>query len=667
MSWGKNMKPRFSINQLLKGLVVAGVSVVGLLVFISITANNKIIASQRNLAEIILPLEQAAKVTETTVWHYIASRNRLQSATSLEELEAIKSRNDSDANYEDHEETLKDLASKAPEISAHISELHDSFMTFQGTYNAVSDAVSTGINLNQAIDVKIGELDALNSKFQKNTEAIAGKVNFASMRKKFAIKKLLKQKGNTVELNTAITDYLQGDLDTAQKACTALIRAASSLAADGRNLILVKNKDSLNSVKANQINQTLQVIGRSLKTLTSSPVLSVDQKKMVTALATLFSDLQQVLIGDEGSIYVLRGKWFIEQEKIEEILLTSKESTVQILTSLTNLSETGEVIYADVEDEITRVNKLAFRLIIGAGVLAAIAMVLAGMYIISKIVEPLARAVDITDHLAHGDLTVKVDADSKDELLISMGVMVNNIAESIKSSTCIATTLASSSSRQAASIEETSSAVAEIASMTSKNLEETTVADEQVKEINQLMGSVDSSMGDMKQAMEEIAEASSNTQKIIKSIDEIAFQTNLLALNAAVEAARAGEAGAGFAVVAEEVRNLAMRSADAARDTNSLIETTVAKIGNGQSVAEQTSLQFAKIVDLSEKIERVIDAIARASQEQAQGLEQINTSMAELDTLTQQNAGDANELSSAMGRFRVDDSVGEVAEGRLLP
>lgn len=666
MFWGKNMKSRFSINQLLKGLVVAGVLVVGLLVFISIGANNRIIASQKSLAEVILPLEQAAKITETTVWHYIASRNRLQSATSLEDLEAIKARNDADADYEDQEETLKDLAVKAPEISAHILELHNSFMTFQGTYNDVYTAVAAGINLNQTIDLKITELDALNEQFKKNTEAIAGKVNFASMRKRFAVKKILKQKDAPAALRAAIGDYLQGDLDTAQKACTALMRAASSLAADGRSLILVKNKDSLNSVKANQINQNLQVIERSLKTLTGSSVLSVEQKKMVSTLTAIFSDLQRVLIGEGDSLYVLRGKWFVEQEKIEGILVTSKESTVQILTSLTNLSETGEVIYANVEDEIGRVNQMAFRLIVGAGALAAAAMILAGMYIISKIVEPLARAVDITNHLAHGDLTVEVDTDSKDELLISMGVMVNNIADSIKSSTTIATRLASSSSRQAASIEETSSAVAEISSMTSQNLEETTVADQQVKEINHLMTSVDESMGDMKNAMENIAEASSNTQKIIKSIDEIAFQTNLLALNAAVEAARAGEAGAGFAVVAEEVRNLAMRSAAAASDTNSLIETTVAKIDNGQAVVQQTSQQFAQIVVLSENIEKVIDSIAHASQEQAQGLSQINTTMSELDVLTQENASNANELTSAMAHFRVEGVADDEADTLLL-
>ena len=143
------------------------------------------------------------------------------------------------------------------------------------------------------------------------------------------------------------------------------------------------------------------------------------------------------------------------------------------------------------------------------------------------------------------------------------------------------------------------------------------------------------------------ASASEETSKIIKTIDEIAFQTNLLALNAAVEAARAGEAGAGFAVVADEVRNLAMRAADAAKNTANLIEGTVKKVKDGSDLVSKTNEAFQQVAGSSAKAADLVAEIAAASNEQAQGINQINTAVTEMDKVTQQNAANAEESASA--------------------
>jgi methyl-accepting chemotaxis protein len=207
--------------------------------------------------------------------------------------------------------------------------------------------------------------------------------------------------------------------------------------------------------------------------------------------------------------------------------------------------------------------------------------------------------------------------------------------------------LASGASEQAASIQETSSSLEQMASMTVRNAEYAAKADDLMKNANKIVQQANRSMGKLTVAMEDISNTSSETSKIVKTIDEIAFRTNLLALNAAVEAARAGEAGAGFAVVAGEVRNLAMKAAEAARSTSDLIETTVKKIQQGSGLVRETSQSFAEVAKGADEVGKLLSDIALASGQQSQGIEQVNKAVSEMDQIVQQNAASAEESASA--------------------
>ncbi|MBN1546418.1 MAG: hypothetical protein JW902_07155 [Syntrophaceae bacterium] len=233
------------------------------------------------------------------------------------------------------------------------------------------------------------------------------------------------------------------------------------------------------------------------------------------------------------------------------------------------------------------------------------------------------------------------------KVISGLEVTAEQVAVAADHITTSGQSLAEGASEQAASIEETSSSLEEMASITKQNADNASHADSLMKDANQIVVKANESMSRLTVAMQEISDASQETSKIIKTIDEIAFQTNLLALNAAVEAARAGEAGAGFSVVADEVRNLAMRAADAARNTSHLIEGIVVKVKEGYGLVELTDKAFATVMNRSSEVGNLVSEISASSREQAQGVEHVNIAVAEMDKVVQQNAANAEEFASS--------------------
>jgi methyl-accepting chemotaxis protein len=262
-------------------------------------------------------------------------------------------------------------------------------------------------------------------------------------------------------------------------------------------------------------------------------------------------------------------------------------------------------------------------LILSVGVFGIVVGIVLSVLVVRAIVRSLHRIID------------GLSAASRE--VLSASNQINDASQS----------LAEGSTEQAASLEETSSALEEMASMTRQNADNANKTNETTTHNNKRISAGAEAVSNMTGAMGSISESAEKISRIIKTIEDIAFQTNLLALNAAVEAARAGEAGKGFAVVADEVRNLAGRSAQAARDTTQLIQGTVENVRHGSEIARELNGSFKEIQEGSESVARLITEITAATNEQAQGVDQVNTAVAQMDKVTQQNAATAEESASA--------------------
>ena len=291
-----------------------------------------------------------------------------------------------------------------------------------------------------------------------------------------------------------------------------------------------------------------------------------------------------------------------------------------------------------------------------------------GWHLSTTILGPVRNAANIARQVAAGNLVMHIDADGQDEIgrlqfyldlmrksLLGIAHDVNGgIRETTQAASGILqgnSDLSRRTEEQAASLEQTAASMEELTSTVRQNADSARQANALAATSMDVARRGGDAVGQVVQTMEGISSSSHKIAEIVTIIEGIAFQTNILALNAAVEAARAGESGKGFAVVAGEVRSLAQKSAQAAKEIKGLIEDSVARVTDGSTQAAQAGNTMQDIVDSVRRVTDIISEISAASQEQSSGIEQVNQAVAQMDGVTQQNATLVQQLSGTVGEL----------------
>ena len=368
---------------------------------------------------------------------------------------------------------------------------------------------------------------------------------------------------------------------------------------------------------------------------------TIGEKRQVYA-DTLVKALQ---ISEQGDREALNH--FIESQQLP--IINDYMASLQALVEYekTSIDKAGEVIADNGTTAILTLIITGCMALLLGGVLAWL--------ITRSITSPLISAVRIAREVAEGNLCVEIKVDSQDQLGQLMqalrdmcGSLSNTVWEVRQGADNIALTAAEISSgntdlsarteEQAAGVEQTAATLEQLTATINNTAGNTAQVYQFVTETTAIVKQNGVVMSEVSSRMQEIYDTSSEMTAIIQVIDGIAFQTNILALNAAVEAARAGESGRGFAVVAGEVRNLAQRSASAAREIKELIDDSVSHIASGRTLVEKADRGMEDIISNVQSMEGLIDEIAKASREQGDGIAQINSAMGQIDSTTQQNA-----------------------------